>query len=202
MSNFNQMDATLYEFVKRLRIIVISVDYKMGPEYAYPRPIEDCMAVTKYVLNNGEEFGGNPQNVILAGDSAGGNIASVIALKLLKDKEVKNRPKLQILIYPCVQLVNQLGLPSSSFYNGKMIFSGGKITFQKFIAWYLGINNVTPEIESVLLSNSHFMLVEENLRKKHVSQFNIDKIGNEFKTGKSYYEIDEIQRQFFVMAST
>ena len=43
----------------------------MAPEYPYPRPMDDCYSVTKYVLNNAEEFGVDPEKIMIAGDSAG-----------------------------------------------------------------------------------------------------------------------------------
>ena len=45
--------------------------YKLAPEFPYPEPINDCYEVAKYVLENPLEFNGNPDQIILAGESAG-----------------------------------------------------------------------------------------------------------------------------------
>ncbi len=127
----------------------------------------------------------------------GGNAAAVIAQELLKEKgSVKHQPKLQVLIYPWVQLVNQIGLPSLSFYHGKLLISGSKLTLTKCASWYLGIHNVTEEIEASFLSNAHFMLLDEVERKRYMSYLDVNKIGNEYKIGKSYYEVNEMQNKY------
>ena len=74
----------------------------MAPEYPYPAPTNDCYSVTKYVLESGDEFG-DTDRVILAGDSAGGNIVAVMTQKLLAE-HVK-MPKIQVLVYPWLQMV-------------------------------------------------------------------------------------------------
>ena len=80
----------------------------MAPEHPYPASINDCYSVTKYVLESSNEFG-DSNRVILAGDSAGGNIVAVMTQKLMQEKI--NMPKLQILVYPWLQMFNNR-LPS------------------------------------------------------------------------------------------
>lgn len=58
--------------------------------------------MTKYVLESGAEFG-NVNKVILAGDSAGGNIVAAMTQRLRSEKITQ--PKLQVLIYPWTQMV-------------------------------------------------------------------------------------------------
>jgi len=76
--------------------------YKLAPQYPFPAPTTDCYAVTKYVMESGDEFG-DTNRVILAGDSAGGNIVAVMTQRLLAEK--LKQPKLQVLIYPWLQMV-------------------------------------------------------------------------------------------------
>ncbi len=78
--------------------------YRLAPEYPYPAPINDCYAVTKHVMQSKNEFG-DSERVILAGDSAGGNIVAVMTQKLKSDN-IK-MPKLQVLIYPWMQMVKK-----------------------------------------------------------------------------------------------
>lgn len=79
-------------------VVVISVDYRMGPEDKYPAAVEDCWAVTEWVAANAASIGADPARIAVGGDSAGGNLAAVIAL-MARDA---GAPKisLQVLVYP------------------------------------------------------------------------------------------------------
>lgn len=78
--------------------IVISVDYRLAPECKYPAAAEDCYAATVWASKFIENFGGDPQRLIVCGDSAGGNLAAVVAL-MARDR---GGPSIaaQILFYP------------------------------------------------------------------------------------------------------
>ncbi len=79
--------------------IVVSVDYRLAPESKFPAAVEDCEAALKWVALHAVEFGGDPACIAVGGDSAGANLATVIAI-LARDAA---HPKLvfQLLIYPC-----------------------------------------------------------------------------------------------------
>ena len=80
--------------------VVVAVDYRLAPEHKYPAAADDCYAVTQYVAENATEFRASPDRLIVAGDSAGGNLSTAVAL-MARDK---GRPKIchQILIYPVI----------------------------------------------------------------------------------------------------
>lgn len=79
--------------------VVISVDYRLAPEYKFPIALEDCYAVAKELfMNPGLNL--NPDNITIVGDSAGGNLAAAVSMLARDRKEFS--PKRQILIYPCV----------------------------------------------------------------------------------------------------
>lgn len=79
--------------------IVASVDYRLAPEHPYPAGLEDCYRVTKLVLKSIDRLGiDDPDNVVLIGDSAGGNLAAVVSL-MLRDAGL-HVPSRQILLYP------------------------------------------------------------------------------------------------------
>ena len=78
--------------------IVVSVDYRMAPECKFPIPVDDCLAATKWTAANVASFGGDPTRIAVAGDSAGGNLATVVAMRIRDE----GGPKIafQGLIYP------------------------------------------------------------------------------------------------------
>lgn len=81
-------------------MVVVSVDYRLAPEHKYPAAAEDCYDATLWVWENSAELGINPNKIIIAGDSAGGNMAAVVAL-MARDLGKPNIA-FQLLIYPVV----------------------------------------------------------------------------------------------------
>lgn len=77
---------------------VISVDYRLAPEYKFPTAVDDCLAVTKWVAENGPELGVDGARIAVGGDSAGGNLAAVVS-QLARDG---GGPAIafQALVYP------------------------------------------------------------------------------------------------------
>ena len=78
--------------------IMVSVDYRLSPEYRFPAAIDDSLAATRWVSENISGFGGDPGKLFLAGDSAGGNLATVTALRIRDE----GGPAItgQVIIYP------------------------------------------------------------------------------------------------------
>jgi acetyl esterase len=78
--------------------IVVSVDYRLAPEYPFPIPLEDCYAAVCWVARCSANINGDAQRLAVAGDSAGGNLAAAVALTA-RDR---GTPPLayQVLLYP------------------------------------------------------------------------------------------------------
>ena len=80
-------------------VMVVSVDYRLAPEYKFPAGVEDCLIATEWVLRHAGELGGDSRRVFVAGDSAGATLATVTALHL-RDRGEAGRLAGQILLYP------------------------------------------------------------------------------------------------------
>ncbi|QAT39836.1 alpha/beta hydrolase [Clostridium sp. JN-9] len=85
-----------------LNITVISIDYRLAPEYRWPSGIQDIYDAVSYVNSHNDEFGIDPCSMAIGGHSAGANIAAVVSM-IAKEKGEFGL-KCQILDYPSVDL--------------------------------------------------------------------------------------------------
>ena len=86
------------------RAIVVSVDYRLAPEAKFPAQYDDAVAAYRWVAANAASFGGDPDKLALAGESAGGNLAVETAIAA-RDRHLP-RPAAIVSVYPVVQLRN------------------------------------------------------------------------------------------------
>jgi acetyl esterase len=77
---------------------VLSVDYRLAPEYPFPAAVEDAWSAFAWAAANAAQLGADPRRIAVGGDSAGGNLAAVVSL--LAREGGGPRPALQLLIYP------------------------------------------------------------------------------------------------------
>ena len=77
--------------------LVVSVDYRMAPEHRFPAAVDDCWAVTSWLGAHARELGGDPERLAVAGDSAGGNLAAVMAIRA---RDARMPLRHQLLVYP------------------------------------------------------------------------------------------------------
>lgn len=93
---------------ERARSVVVNVEYRLAPEHPFPAGVEDAIAAYRWVLDHASDIDGDPARTAVAGDSAGGLCAAVIAQEA--KRRGWQRPVCQVLIYPW--LVPNSGLPS------------------------------------------------------------------------------------------
>ena len=93
-------DIVCRQIADEARMIVMSVDYRLAPENKFPAGADDAIAATKWIAANAATLGFDPAKMFIGGDSAGGNLAAVVAIHA-RDK---NGPAIagQVLIYPSV----------------------------------------------------------------------------------------------------
>ena len=73
---------------------VLSIDYRMAPEFPFPTPLEDCIAATRWARDNAASLGCDASRMVVCGDSAGGNLATLVA------QHSGVALKMQLLVYP------------------------------------------------------------------------------------------------------
>ncbi|WP_315755628.1 MULTISPECIES: alpha/beta hydrolase [unclassified Bradyrhizobium] len=98
IGNLDSHDVVCRTLAHEGELIVISVDYRLAPEHKFPAAIDDAVAATQWVAENAPALGIDASRLSIGGDSAGGNLAAVVALSARDGRG----PKLsgQVLIYP------------------------------------------------------------------------------------------------------
>jgi len=105
---------------------VLSVDYRLAPEHPFPAAADDAVAAFAWASAHAAELGADPSRVAVAGDSAGGNLAAVVA-QVTRDTGIA-QPVAQLLIYP--------GADGSISRPSKSLFADGFFLTRKQMDWY------------------------------------------------------------------
>jgi len=98
IGDLEMVDAICRCIANRAECVVVSVDYRMAPEYKFPAPLDDCYAVVTWLAEHAAEIGVDPGRLAVGGDSAGGNLSAAIALRARDEGGPALR--LQLLVYP------------------------------------------------------------------------------------------------------
>jgi acetyl esterase len=107
---------------------VLSVDYRLAPEHEYPAAVEDAVAAYAWAVEHAAELGADPARVAVGGDSAGGNLAAVVALAARDDGSLTD-PVFQLLIYPVCDVAEK----SASV----LTFARGFLLTEEGMDWYI-----------------------------------------------------------------
>ena len=134
--NLDTHDAPARALANLSGATVISVDYRLAPEAKYPAAAEDCYAATQWASEHASELGIDASRIAVSGDSAGGNLAAVVA-QMARDR---GGPPIafQALIYPVTDL---------DFTTASYIEHGGEgdLLSAEDMAWYWGHYLESPE---------------------------------------------------------
>jgi acetyl esterase len=128
IGDINTHDATCQRLAAGVPAVVVSVDYRLAPEHRFPAAVEDCDAATGWVSAHAAELGADPARLAVAGDSAGGNLAAVVA----RHARDSGGPPIafQLLVYPATDLTRSL--PSQT-ENGE-----GYLLDSHGMTWFIG----------------------------------------------------------------
>ncbi|CAN5741793.1 alpha/beta hydrolase [soil metagenome] len=108
LGDLESADANCRALANRSGAVVVSVDYRLAPEHPSPAGFDDCLAATSWVAARGADLGVDPARLAVGGDSAGANLAALVAIaaRHLGAPVVR----FQLLVYPVTDLT--MGHPS------------------------------------------------------------------------------------------
>lgn len=112
LGSIDSYDGICGDMAAQTGCVVASVDYRLAPEHRFPAAVEDCYAAAREVFLHSGLLGVPPEQVVLIGDSAGGNLAAAVSL-MARDRG-EFRPRRQVLIYPAVGNDHSEGSPFPS----------------------------------------------------------------------------------------
>lgn len=98
LGNLDAYDHLCHALANAGDCVVVSVDYRLAPEHRFPAAVEDCFAATKWTAQQAGELGIDSKRIVVAGDSAGGNLAAAVSL-MDRDQQT-SLVAFQVLIYP------------------------------------------------------------------------------------------------------
>lgn len=131
LGSLESHDGPCRVFAAEARCVVFSVDYRRAPEGTFPAGVDDARAAFRWAVANAATWSVDPSRIAVGGDSAGGNLAAVVAHDAKNDE---TPPRFQLLIYPSVDLT--ISFPSTHSL-GRGFFLERPM-MERHVATYLG----------------------------------------------------------------
>lgn len=126
LGNLDSHDDLCRVFCRYGELHVLSVDYRLAPEHKAPAGSDDAFAAFQWALDHAAELGADTSRVAVGGDSAGGNLAALVAQRARN--EGIPLPVLQVLIYPVVDYAHQT--------RSQTLFANGYFLTKRDIDWF------------------------------------------------------------------
>jgi acetyl esterase len=120
LGDLDTHDSIARFFCRNAPCVVVSVDYRLAPEHTFPAAIEDCMRAARWLRANARSLGASPRCIIVAGDSAGGHLAAIVAQLDARQREVEFAS--QVLLYPYLATRPHEGFDSRERFGGGDFF--------------------------------------------------------------------------------
>jgi acetyl esterase len=140
-------DGTVRALAAASGVTVVSVDYRLAPEHPFPAAVDDCLAAVRWVADpgNATALDIDPRRMAVGGDSAGGNLAAVVAQQLRDDGPAV---QFQLLVYPVTDV--RLSHPSiDQNADGYLLTKADMLWFREH---YVGDHGWTDPLVSPLLA--------------------------------------------------
>jgi acetyl esterase len=96
LGSIESFDTVVRALANAAGVMVLSIGYRLAPEAPFPAGLEDSVAAVRWAAAEARELGADPERLAIAGDSAGGNLATVVARRLRGEVDLR----MQALIYP------------------------------------------------------------------------------------------------------
>lgn len=128
--------------------VVLSVDYRLAPEHPFPGPVDDCVAAFRWIHANATRLGIDPERIVVAGDSAGANLATVVCQQQIVDGD--RLPVHQLLIYPSTDF--------HTVYASRELFCDGFYLTRSLMEWFAScytgsVSAEAPVVESTVVES-------------------------------------------------
>lgn len=126
--------------------VVIAIDYRLAPEHPFPAAIDDAERAWADVARRASSLGGDPGQIAVGGDSAGGNLSAVLCQRLRDGAAPGRLPVLQVLIYPATDFRREAA-SHREFADG-LLLTDDSIT--KYKAHYSAPDDLDPRVSPLL----------------------------------------------------
>lgn len=136
IGNLDTHDSLCRRLAAETGFTVVAVDYRLAPEHKYPAAMDDAYNATRFIADHAADLKVNSNQLVVAGDSAGGNLAAAVSLRA-RDADDWPRIKGQVLIYPVIDTDFQ----TSSYRQFGIGHGLTSVTMEWFWDQYLGQTN-------------------------------------------------------------
>lgn len=185
LGNVEMYDSLVKRMAFEMRTLFISIEYRLSPETVFPGGIMDCEAAIEHLFEFGAvQFGIDTSKIVIMGDSAGGNMATVIAQR----RAARNAfPKLagQVLIYPLLQMADLQTVSYRYFHsrlNGYALVDPESVVY--YYMFYAGINmDEKAYLVPSVISNGH---VSDSLKSEVDKMMEYEHIIESTRTYKNH----------------